>query len=236
MAKRNVFLRAALLLFAAVMATTGVLSATAAKYYASAAGTASARVAAFSVEINGTDVAKGASGFSLPLFTNEPVYNTPGLETEAGDRSSQYVSPSRSGRALIAPGTMSSNRDSSGALVNGDGYGQRIAITNKSEVVVRVQIKLGTITVPSTLPLQFGIRSGTTTNWVAYNALPAGGVIYDSGNISIGATVYCNLPRWRWAYEEPTDSTRDAVDTALGKNSYSSTLEVNYSVWIEQVD
>jgi len=165
--KRNIFLRAALCLFIGLWASGTALTDTWAKYVATGMGTASARIAKFSVRVGGQKydsanknwkAASDASywdeivtldginpskvqSFELPLFDYEYATTTRGTTTTV----SSVVNSDGSRDLVIAPGT--SLLGSSQNNPNTEGYntagseGSIIVVSNDSEVTIRFKIE-----------------------------------------------------------------------------------------------
>lgn len=139
-AKRSPFMRIAGVMLGASLLMTCVISGTMAKYTSAATGSASATVAKWSVEVNGTDIAKNDSvTFNLFNTVNEADTTT----TE------ENVSDSR-----IAPGT---------------GGSFDLKIDNKSEVDAKYTIAL-TETNNSDVPIQYSLdKTAWTDDLTAIN-------------------------------------------------------------------
>ncbi|MDR0530830.1 MAG: hypothetical protein LBG83_02030 [Oscillospiraceae bacterium] len=222
MLKKNYFLRAAVLLLALCTLTASVFlgSGTMAKYYASAEGTASARVAKFSVEVQAVDIAQASSPtFTVNLFDSLKEIN--------GTTAEDHVATSPK---LIAPGT-------GGPLL------QDIVVTNKSEVTVNVELQYRKATAwnasldgkvlvnGSAIPSAWTTVPGTSIKQLDY--------VGKSGGIFV--TTFSPGVNWSWAFGNTTFGTvtaaggTDQSDTILGVAG-AAVAAVDFRIWAEQVD
>ncbi|MDR0530829.1 MAG: hypothetical protein LBG83_02025 [Oscillospiraceae bacterium] len=221
MLKKNYFLRAAVLLLALCTLTASVFlgSGTMAKYYASAEGTASARVAKFNVVIDN----KAIEANQL-TFTGVPIWDLV-VPDDTGTKNNQdpNVKQGTGTQPIIAPGTK---------LVI-DAADLVKTVVNNSEVDVRVkyQVQLAT----NSTPLTF---AGGSTLAVAPNWTDIFDATYKYSGGAINTTLAAKDIEGVWAFGTTTFGSfaaGDTADTVLGVAG-TATCNVNIRVWVEQVD
>jgi len=249
--KRNIALRAAVLLFVLAFATTGIFGSTQAKYVASATGSASARVAKFSVKVNNEQIAVAAGQpfeltGELSLVGESPMGTFQGLRQPAANQwtGAHPNTIKATDGSLIAPGT-------GGIIV--------LNFVNESEVAVRFQLDSIQSTVTTTGGLTYQTTTGTSTGGSACEiqfkrvtgnagdiSAPGSGDNWGSLAYALGSdqTTALDLAPmktpaetdrrsvcWRWLFE----NSRDTQDTTLGLAG-TAELKVKIVVQAVQID
>ena len=205
---------------AAVLALLGVtalgayaISGTYAKYISEKNADDKAQVAKWGFTVNGKDLT--SESFTFDLFTPGSVYN---YTTTCDTTDDALVKNGATDDAIIAPGTCGEFS---------------LVLKNTSEVKAAYAIDY-TVTNANNIPIEFSVDGGTT--WastltdVDYSA--ATSINYDD---TTGKTV---TVKWRWVYENGTDTTlatNDASDTALG-TAGAATVTVDAKVTAKQLN
>jgi len=204
------------LLLVAVLVTSYSVSGTYAKYTSTFVGsTDSARVAAWSFEVNDTDMTVAQNAFTFNLF------NTVKDTKDGAAESDVKVGNQQTDEVIIAPGTTGSFD---------------IKLENLSEVNAKYAINY-TLTNSANIPVEFSIGTvDENTEWVTNIA--SLNVSEVGINMNGEAVVTVN---WRWAFVGTestnfTTSQTDATDTALGEKDTLDTISVQASIIVTQVD
>lgn len=211
--KKNRMMRLASVLLVLTLLTTSVISGTFAKYTSTRSGSDVARVAKWSIEVEGTEIGvPGNATVAFDLFST--VKDTKG--TDEAD-----VKAGTDGEHIIAPGT-------SGSFA--------IDIANKSEVNAKYTITL-TETNTGNIPLQYSVDGTTWVDSVAELTMTA----LTDQSIAMGTGTATKTVYWRWVFDENVDDQTvhagqtDVTDTALG---YAGTAQVTIeaAITVTQVD
>ena len=215
--RTNKMMRIASALLVAVLLTTCAISGTFAKYISTASGSDSARVAKWSIEVEGDDIAVSPERtITFDLFNT--VNDTAGATEENVTVGS--------GETIIAPGT-------SGSFT--------LDIANTSEVDATYTIELAEANAGN-IPLKYSV-DGTT--WVdsvdelTMTALTNVAIAKDGDTDT--QTVY-----WKWVFDSAAvdaadlhDGQTDATDTALGIQADDATpavVTITATITATQVD
>ena len=198
------------LLLVAVLVTSYSVSGTYAKYTSTFIGsTDSARVAAWSFEVNDTDMTVAQNAFTFDLFNT--VKDTKDGSTESDVATTETI---------IAPGTTGSFD---------------IKLENLSEVNAKYAINY-TLT-NANIPVEFSIGTvDEDTEWVSNIASLN---VSEVGINMNGTAVITVNWRWAFVGTESTNFTTsqtDATDTALGEKDTLDTISVQASIIVTQVD
>ena len=205
--KKNKMMRIASALLVAVLLSTCAISGTFAKYTSTATVKATATVAKWDIEVEGTDIAvASAPTINFELAETWTDYNGT-AETEVSNK-------------LLAPGTKGSFN---------------FAITNSSEVAAAYSIALTeTLTnLPtgfeeSKFPVEYSING--TDGWTAdINTLSI------SGNLAIGGSATVTV-YWRWQFLETTDANNIDTALGIQAQTAAPTVTVNAAITVAQVD
>lgn len=201
-----------------LVAAIGVamLSGTYAKYTSAAAGTDTARVAKWTFEVEGTDIAKSET-FTKNLF--DTITNTDGTAETAVKETDG---------SLIAPGTMGKFN---------------LAIENKSEVTASYTVAYEvTFSDGKTIPLEFtnDVDEAGKVKADATWHTDISEVNQAATEVTYGATATSKTVYWRWAFEDTTDDnakqTRDISDTGLATTGTDVTATLKATVTATQKD
>ncbi|MBR6564968.1 MAG: hypothetical protein IKK71_05985 [Clostridia bacterium] len=208
--KKNTMMRIASVLLVVVLLTTSVISGTFAKYISTGVGSDIARVAKWSIEVEGTEIGvAGDTAVAFDLFSTVKDSNGTDDETD--------MNPADG--TIIAPGT-------SGSFA--------IDIENKSEVNAKYTIAL-TESNPKNIPLQYSVDG---TNWKDSVAELTMDALTDQA-IAMGTGVATKTVYWRWVFEGTTPGAHagqtDAADTALGYEG-TATVTIQATITVTQVD
>ena len=213
--KKNIAMRVASLILMCTIVSSCFVGSTFAKYTSSAAGSSSAIVAKWDVQVNGTNVTS-VDPATFNLFDKSAVYQLAGIDTNqnASTWTKTVDTNVKNGttNAIVAPGTW--------GLVS-------FQVTNNSDVKATYSVVISSLS--TTLPLEFSTDGIRWTSASDVTTLP-----YDLGtgtlNIgdSTGETV--NL-YWRWLF----DRSADAADTSLGAAG-TATCDITVNAVFTQVD
>ncbi len=215
--RKNKMMRIASALLVAVLLTTCAISGTFAKYISTASGSDSARVAKWSIEVEGTDIAISPDAtITFDLFDTVK-------DTEFAAEENVTVG---SGETIIAPGT-------SGSFT--------LDITNTSEVDATYTIALEE-TNAGNIPLKYSVNG---TDWVdsvaelTMTALTDVAIAKETGVAE--QTVY-----WKWVFDNAAVDAADlhagqtdVTDTALGIQADDATpaeVTIKATITATQVD
>ena len=228
--KRSKAMRVAGGMLAASLVMTCLISGTMAKYTSTASGADTARVAKWSIDVNGTEIATGKpAAIDINLF--ESVADTAPFTSEEYTDDADVNNADEGETAIIAPGTM------------GD---ISLEITNKSEVTANFDIKL-------TEKNEFGIpilySFGEADSWHTYADLESKvkntydgdwgkmlAALSDRGSqdafdkVATDETIKVPI-YWTWAYDTEKDVEGNYVqtderDTGLGIGAQTGTIPV----------
>ncbi|MDR1734730.1 MAG: hypothetical protein LBR73_07630 [Oscillospiraceae bacterium] len=219
--KTNTPARLACILLVFALFTTGLTSGTFAKYYAVATGTATARVAKFSVQVwKGTK--SGDSGTTttdtdwdeIAVLGSEPTVTVSLWDTmtEAKDqvlanpRAERYTStgdiyPANGSDKIIAPGT---------------GGKFRIVARNMSEVAVKIDVSVGGDDYKNegNIPIEWSVGGAAFSSIQPTTAQTASGIYTPNNADGVNATTVLKpsgateaVFEWRWKYDNVTVST-----------------------------
>ncbi|MCL2300703.1 MAG: hypothetical protein FWC27_11240 [Firmicutes bacterium] len=232
MAKRNIFLRIAVLMLIAVLATSGVFvgSGTYAKYIAAANVEASARVAKFDVKVNGTTFSSataaavtvtGSLGSVFELFNDgdDSNLNYPATSGGTGNGNGRVSDQAENAN----PSTLKHLDNITGTLIC-PGIGGKISVLFKNDSEVAVRFWLDTATVThignntndiSTATIQFSHENKTASFTTLAAAITAakGSLAYI--DLVPGETASAPIDLW-WRWRFSTNGTQDDDDTKLG--------------------
>ncbi|MDR0530831.1 MAG: hypothetical protein LBG83_02035 [Oscillospiraceae bacterium] len=210
--KKNYGLRAAGALLVAVMLTVGGVSGTFAKFVSAAtAAEQHVRVAAFKVSVNGTPITGGSAPHTFVLDLYDTLYeaNVSTAETE--------VDTSLNNPKRIAPGT---------------GGKFDITVENDSEVPIRYEFKIDSITNTSNIPVEISVDGGGWQDVAEGLGITGSVAASVHKQSSADMTFY-----WRWDFgtEDFGDKADvDDTDTLLGITPPDLTLKFTFSA--SQVD
>lgn len=189
--RKNRMMRLASVLLICVLLTTSVISGTFAKYTSTASGSDTARVAKWSIDVEGTEIAVSGT----PAAITFDLFNT--ISDVGGSADDEQVKDD-----LLAPGT-------SGAFT--------LNIKNLSEVDAKYTITLAE-TNDSNIPLQYSL-SGADGSWknsvaeLEMNDLTDVTIVKETGTGE-------HIVYWRWAFDDNTADRhagqKDETDTKLG--------------------
>ena len=216
--KKNYFLRASVLLLALCTLTAGVFvsTGTMAKYIASGEGSASARVAKFSVKIGdaadtiGEEIAATAGSVTtLGADSSATLFSAIFKDTYG----TTVISGKTPKDKVVAPGT-----DAGGSNI--------IKIWNASEVSVKVKVEItgttaiGGATGATMVPLQFSIDGGATwqgtgsaSNAATFPIVLQNDITLPPNQTQGTATMNLSL-QWRWVFDVTTPAGGDTVYSA----------------------
>ena len=130
--KKNRMMRLASILLVCVLLTTSVISGTFAKYTSTATASDTARVAKWSIEVNGTDIAVNNPTITFDLFNTV-------LDTNGGQKERNVAEGTD--ETIIAPGTKGSFE---------------LKIENSSEVTAKYAVDFS-VTNVSGIPIQYSL-------------------------------------------------------------------------------
>ena len=209
--KKNKMMRIASVLLVAVLFTTCAISGTFAKYTSSATGSDTARVAKWSIEVEGTEI--GVAGGTTVAFDLFSTVN------DTGNSATDEDVKTGTDENIIAPGTAGSFE---------------LSIENNSEVNAKYTIELSE-TNTGNIPLQYSVDGATWVDSIDELTLSAlTDVEIDMGSSSTN-TIY-----WRWVFEGTTsgahDGQTDETDTALGSAGTAATVTITATITVTQVD
>ena len=217
--KKNKMMRIASVLLVAVLLSTCAISGTFAKYTSTASGTSTARVAKWSVTVEGTEigVSPEVTNLAIDLFTTVTDDGTTDGTTDDTNVANG------SGEVIIAPGT---------------GGRFELNLANNSEVTAQYSVAWTVVENTNNIPIQY---STDGTNWSDnINTLD---VAADAGTtIEIGGAAQSKTVYWRWAFDEDVAghhaSQNDTADTALGIAAQTSApkITVKATITFTQVD
>ena len=210
--KKNKMMRIASVLLVAVLFTTCAISGTFAKYTSSATGSDTARVAKWSIEVEGTEI--GVAGGTTVAFDLFSTVNDTGNSADDED-----VENGTDGDNIIAPGTAGSFE---------------LSIENKSEVNAKYTVALSE-TNTGDIPLQYSVDGSAWVDSIAELTMSA----LTDVEIDMGANS-TNTIYWRWVFEGTTsgahDGQTDETDTALGSADVAATVTITATITVTQVD
>lgn len=218
--KKNKMMRIASVLLVAVLLSTCVISGTFAKYTSTSSGSDTARVARWSILVEGTEI--GVAGNTTVAFD---LFKT--VKDTAGNTENDVAV--KDGAQIIAPGT-------SGSFT--------IDIVNDSEVNAKYTITLAE-TNTGNIPLQYSVDG---ENWVdsiaelSMTALTNVAIAMknDGDTDTDSQTVY-----WRWVFNDTDTAVTDGsahagqtnvTDTALGNAGTLAEVTITATIVVEQVD
>ncbi|MBQ4559616.1 MAG: hypothetical protein IJA54_04740 [Tyzzerella sp.] len=210
--KKNKTMRLASGLLVAVLLTTCAISGTFAKYVSDATNSDTARVAKWSIEVEGEEI--GVAGDPVVAFDLfETVKDTAGAD-EAD------VKVGTGDEHIIAPGT-------SGSFA--------IDIANKSEVNAKYTIALEE-TNTGNIPLQYSVDGTTWKDSIAELVMTD----LTNQDIAMGTGTATETVHWRWVFEGTTPGAHagqtDETDTALGNATTAATVTIKATITVTQVD
>lgn len=213
--KKNRMMRLASILLVCVLLTTSVISGTYAKYISTASGDDTARVAKWSIEVNGTDIAVSNPEITFDLFNTV-------LDTVDGKKERNVLEGVS--ETIIAPGTKGSFE---------------LAIDNTSEVTAKYAIDFSVLSNSKNIPIQYSINN---TDWsmdinnIDIAASDATQIDMVDGKATV--KVY-----WKWAFESDLVSAAfqsDDKDTALGiaadDDTSAPAITIQATITATQVD
>ena len=221
--RKNKMMRLASGLLVAVLLTTCAISGTFAKYISTASGSDTARVAKWSIEVEGTDIAISPNTtIAFDLF--DTVKDTAGADEE-------HVSTAAVGQpAIIAPGT-------SGSF--------RLDVANTSEVDAKYTIVLAE-TNAGEIPLKYSLNGTDWFESIAELMADAAAValLTDKPIAKESGEAY-QVVHWKWVFDANVDGDTvhedqtDATDTALGIQADDATaalVTITATITATQVD
>ena len=255
--KRNGILRIGIILLVATLATGGIFAGnciTHAKYVSVGVGTATARVARFSVLVNYTTGPGGAT--PVPSIQVAGTAGTRAAIATLSNLGQVYctydslVEPQSNGAANISGAHIYYN---DGRLLAPGTYGRfQINFQNTSEVAVRVYVdfsKSAVTSCPANAKIEISPNSNFTTPVQVFNSGSATTYMSSITNTVItlapnsGVSAVQNI-YWRWPFgtqstggsnNTPNVSGNDTIDTPLGVTG-TATLGLSLYVATEQID
>ena len=213
--KKNKMMRLASGLLVAVLLTTCAISGTFAKYISTAEGSDSARVAKWSIKVEGTEI--GVAGDTTVAFDLFATINDSNGSAETD------VAAGTGDEHIIAPGT-------SGSF--------DIDIQNLSEVNAKYTIELSE-TNTGNIPLQYSVDGETWKDSIEELAMT------DLTGVDIAMKIGTDTQTvyWRWVFDNEVTANGHAgqtntTDTALGYGANSADIQVTITatITVEQVD
>ena len=231
MKKKNLFLRIAMLMLIATVATCGVFvgSGTTAKYVAQATATATAEVALFDVKIQ-----TGASTWSpnIAVTTYGVSVNQLGqLLQPAGTNGDGALSMNHSANTII-------NSTTGTHIAPGTGGKVTITLRNDSEVAVDVWLvaSSGTVDYPTGSGIVFSNAVAGTFGTLADAMAAANGGGTNKIRLDpVGGTTTAQTFDLYWKWPFYTSAGQDTTDTNLG-TAGTAKLTVPLNVRVEQAD
>lgn len=228
--RKNKMLRMASALLILVLLTTSVVGGTFAKYVTTADATDTARVAKWAINYKANDDTAinivGGDTITFNLF--KTVSDDDANAITAGTDDSN-VKDGTGNEKIIAPGT---------------GGKFKMNIENASEVTAKYTIELtdaqaNATTNGNTIPIEYSLDN---TNWTkTITDLNSNNELLKDIPLNMESskdvTVY-----WRWAFEDTTDSDRNAKDTDLGNAAATAStgaepkVTVTAKITVTQVD
>ena len=219
--KKNKMMRIASVLLVAVLLSTCAISGTFAKYTSTASGTDTARVAKWSVTVEGTEIAINPQVNTLSINLFDTVTDD---ATTDGTTDDTNVA-NGSGEVIIAPGT-------GGKFV--------LDLANLSEVAAKYSVSWTVTSNTNNIPIQYSTDGVNWSDQITTLDVAAS----EQTTIAVGGTAKTQTVYWRWAFDETVDNhhnaQNDTDDTNLGilsqNNATAPTITVMATVTFTQVD
>lgn len=203
--KKNAFLRLASVLLIVTLLSTCVISGTFAKYTSQAKGDKSIQVAAWSITVNGSQIAVKSDATQKPTLPFDLFATV--LDTKDGNEEEDVL------KGKIAPGTK-------GAFT--------MTVANLSEVNAHITFDMsGSATRP--VPLQFTAKVGNG-QFGAMTTDMAKLAGYMETDLAMGASTEITV-QWEWPFERGAD----ASDTDIGIDADAKTVEYLMSATLHAV-
>jgi len=206
--KKNKMMRLASVLLVCVLMSSSMISGTFAKYTSTSSGTDSARVAKWSIKVEGTEI--GVAGETQVAFELFSTINDANVKTGENDDN------------IIAPGT-------SGSFA--------IDIENLSEVTAKYTIALEE-TNTGNIPLQYSVNGTDWKDSIAELTMTElTDVEITMGTGTATKTVYWKWVFDGTAENGPVHAEQtDVTDTALGNAGTAATVTIKATITATQVD